>query len=282
MVAGAGRGGTGPLVAHSTWLPTPPGETPALSSRLRWICQSALRLPCSGPVNCRVLLLLLSAPFLWPAVAGGRLVFEETEISLEAEPFAEKAEVDFAFTNTGAEPVTIVDASSSCDCTVPSLAKRSYAPGEKGTIRAVFEFNERTGRQVKFLTVATDEPGRPRYELTLSVDIPQLFRVVPQVLVWRGGDAPEAKSVSIHALRPELARPVAVDSHDTRFTARLEQDGEGSGLWRVVVTPTATDTPIQATLLVQTSSPGQAARVITLYALVRESASAPASRAGSR
>ena len=45
---------------------------------------------------------------------------------------------EFNFKNVGTTPVTIRDLTTSCECTAAELAKRTYAPGEAGTVKAVF------------------------------------------------------------------------------------------------------------------------------------------------
>src|SRR5436309_15173132 len=40
----------------------------------------------------------------------------------------------FPFRNAGNEPLTITDLDASCGCLTPTLAKRTYAPGEGGEL----------------------------------------------------------------------------------------------------------------------------------------------------
>lgn len=68
------------------------------------------------------------------------------EISFEEEEFdfgniARGTQVEhlFKFENTGDAPLTIVDAKSSCGCTVPTWTKGAIAPGEKGEILVKFD-----------------------------------------------------------------------------------------------------------------------------------------------
>ena len=45
---------------------------------------------------------------------------------------------EFAFKNTGTEPIIITDASASCGCTKPSWSKEPVAPGQTGKVSATF------------------------------------------------------------------------------------------------------------------------------------------------
>ena len=40
----------------------------------------------------------------------------------------------FPFRNAGPEPLTITDLQASCGCLTPTLARRTYAPGESGEL----------------------------------------------------------------------------------------------------------------------------------------------------
>ena len=42
---------------------------------------------------------------------------------------------EFSFTNTGNQPLTIVDAKPSCSCTTPEWPKEAIAPGATGVIK---------------------------------------------------------------------------------------------------------------------------------------------------
>jgi hypothetical protein len=210
---------------------------------------------------------LLTAIGSPPAMAG--LTWKETAIEIPVDPLAVKAEAVFVFTNDSNATLTITEARSSCGCTVPELAKRIYAPGESGEIRAVYTFGAHEGRQSKHIVVATDEPGASPYELTLSVDIPRLFEVKPSFVVWRVGDAPEPKSITVRALVPDAAHPVSVESQDTRLEAKLEAVAGEPGVFRIWLAPEATEANFLGKVVVRSNAPANEPRVITVYGLVR-------------
>ena len=59
---------------------------------------------------------------------------------------------DFIFTNIGAEPISIVKATSTCGCTAPTYPKAPIAPGEQGKISVTYHAKGRPGQFTKNVT----------------------------------------------------------------------------------------------------------------------------------
>lgn len=116
--------------------------------------------------------------------------------SFNAEFGQEKIEAVYSFTNAGDSSIVISKVQTSCGCTVPTLEKDRYEPGESGEIKATFNIGQRLGNQVKHIQVYTDEKNRRGpYDLTLIVDIPQALTFkTSRTLVWRGDQ--ELKTMS--------------------------------------------------------------------------------------
>lgn len=104
------------------------------------------------------------------SVRAGGLKWEETQVSIKAQPKDRQAETSFVFTNTTSRPVKFGRISTSCGCTTASPAKKIYQPGESGVLNVLFEFGGRKGVQVKSIIVRTDE-GAPD-QLVFQVEIP--------------------------------------------------------------------------------------------------------------
>lgn len=216
----------------------------------------------------RLLFSLFSAIAFSESLFAG-LKWIETEISIVADPFDEAATAVFHFTNDTDQSITIEDVRTSCGCTVPTLSKNTYLPGETGEISATFTFDGRIGEQRKTITVVTDESDANHTALTLDVEIPELFEVRPQFVVWRKGEEPAPKSISIRNHFPDRIRLVSVESQDARFEARLETAQDTAGIHTVVLTPSDTNESAQARIVVKSDRPEDDPRIITLYALVR-------------
>jgi len=72
----------------------------------------------------------------------------------------------FTFTNTGAVPLLISDARSTCGCTVPQWPERPIAPGESGSIHVRFDTQNKTASQSKPITItANTVPAQTRIYL---------------------------------------------------------------------------------------------------------------------
>jgi Protein of unknown function (DUF1573) len=67
----------------------------------------------------------------------------------------------YKFTNTGTEPLVILDAKASCGCTVPERPQAPIAPGKTSEIKVVFDSNGKpAGQTAKTVTVtANTDPG---------------------------------------------------------------------------------------------------------------------------
>lgn len=65
----------------------------------------------------------------------------------------EKASVTFKFKNTGTADLLILDAYSTCGCTIPEFSNQPVAPGEEGKIEVVFDSANRSGLQNKTITL---------------------------------------------------------------------------------------------------------------------------------
>jgi hypothetical protein len=80
---------------------------------------------------------------------------------------------DFAFTNTGKEPLVISSAAGSCGCTVPTWPKDPIAPGAKSVIKVTFNSAGKMGMQDKTVTLQSNaRQSSMVIHLTGTVDKP--------------------------------------------------------------------------------------------------------------
>ncbi|WP_215233696.1 DUF1573 domain-containing protein [Dyadobacter linearis] len=69
-------------------------------------------------------------------------------------------EHDFKFKNEGEYPLILNNISSSCGCTTPEWPKEPIGPNETSSIKVRFDTKNKTGPQVKTITVyANTEPA---------------------------------------------------------------------------------------------------------------------------
>lgn len=82
------------------------------------------------------------------------------EISIGETPQGKPVTFEFEFTNTGKEPVLITDVKASCGCTTPDYSRSPVKPGEKGTVKAVYNAAA-LGAFTKNVTVTTSADQNP-------------------------------------------------------------------------------------------------------------------------
>ncbi|MEM6769688.1 MAG: DUF1573 domain-containing protein [Bacteroidota bacterium] len=85
-----------------------------------------------------------------------KMTFENNEFRFGEVPRGEVVEHDFAFTNTGSQPLLITKARSTCGCTVPSYPEEPILPGESGVISVAFDTKNKYGRQRKPITITAN------------------------------------------------------------------------------------------------------------------------------
>ncbi|MCO5240685.1 MAG: DUF1573 domain-containing protein [Chitinophagaceae bacterium] len=82
----------------------------------------------------------------------------------------EKIEIVYRFKNTGDKPLVIKDVRPSCGCTVAEKPLEPIAPGKEGSIKAVFDSQNKPGPAHKTITVISNT--RPEnYALTFNVTV---------------------------------------------------------------------------------------------------------------
>jgi len=207
--------------------------------------------------------------------AAGSLTWEQKVISVDADFGQEEVNAYYAFTNASDSPVTITKTSASCGCTVPSLEKDTYAPGESGKLLATFDIGSRVGKQHKEITVETLEGGKEgSYLLTLNVDIPQLIQLKRRALLWRVGDDPDTKDceVIIHASRPMNVNDVFLKNGEkatSRFHFEIEEI-EPQQKYLLKITPKNTNEKVRETLyLASPDDKEKSLRNFPIYAWIR-------------
>lgn len=89
------------------------------------------------------------------------LSLDEVEFDFGTINEGDIAKKEFSFQNTGTAPLLILNASSSCGCTVPEWPKDPIPPGERGVIKVKFDSKNKEGLQNKEVTIfANTYPNR--------------------------------------------------------------------------------------------------------------------------
>jgi hypothetical protein len=85
-----------------------------------------------------------------------RIRFDQEEFDFGSVQIGTIVEHDFTFTNTGKVGLSILNARSSCGCTVPEWPKEVIPPGQSAAIKAKFNTEGRPGEQRKLIMVTAN------------------------------------------------------------------------------------------------------------------------------
>jgi hypothetical protein len=178
-----------------------------------------------------------------PPKPGPVLTFEQTSHDWGEISDFKQVRTSFTFTNTGTEQLNIESAKGSCGCTVPTLRKREYVPGESGTIDVVFDPKGRSGQQPKKITVKSNSRVLP--ELVLNINA----LVVPMVKL-----PSKYIQLGIEKLGTEHRRTIKLNFTDPEL----------------VITDITSNQPYVTGHLVEAGSPDPTSEIINAYKAVIE------------
>jgi hypothetical protein len=204
--------------------------------------------------------------------ARAELKFDKTEIEMHPKPDEKQAVGHFTYQNTGKQPVHFKSVKASCGCTTAQTQKDEVPPGEKGEITATFNIGDRTGTQVKTVTVETDDPTNPHTVLTLRTIIPQLLEVTPTFVFWKQGEKPDPKPITVKVGKEFTVKNIKVTSSSPDYQAKVAEAGKGE--FKIDVQPKDTNSVNGTTLTIQ---PEDSAKVF--YATARVTGAPPAPNA---
>src|SRR5213595_1527237 len=183
------------------------------------------------------------------AAAHAELKWEQTAVELHPALTDKEAVGHFKYQNTGSKPVRFKSVRTSCGCTAAQTQKEEVPAGEKGEITATFNIGERTGTQVKTVTVETDDPANVTTVLTLKAVIPQQLEITPTFVFWGQGEAPKPKAIVVRAAKDFPVKHLRVTSSSPDFQAKVEETGNGQ--FKIDVQPQDTKRQIVSTLTIQ-------------------------------
>ena len=181
--------------------------------------------------------------------ARAELKWDKTEVELHPTPADKQAVGHFTYQNTGKEPVHFKSVHASCGCTTAQTQKDQVPPGEKGEITATFNIGDRTGTQVKTVTVETDDPATPKTVLTLRTIIPQQLEITPTFVFWKQGEKPDPKVITVKVGKEFTVKHIKVTSSSPDYQTKVEEAGKGE--FKIDVQPKETNNLVASTLTIQ-------------------------------
>jgi hypothetical protein len=103
--------------------------------------------------------------------SGSEITFESLMHDFGEIGAGTKNECEFKFKNTGDALLKISKVHAPCGCTVPTLTKKEFAPGESGTLTVIFRASSKSGTATKRLYVHSNDKARPKLGLTIKAKI---------------------------------------------------------------------------------------------------------------
>ncbi len=198
----------------------------------------------------RAILTIVSCLILGVA-SHAQLKWDTQKVELTSLPTDAAVDSKFGFVNAGDSAVTIEAVQSSCGCTIPTLEKKTYAPGERGALLAHFLVGDRRGKQEKTIRVQIQGEREPAL-LTLIVNIPEILRVTPPILIWEQSQPVEAKTFTVQA---QANLPVLVNkvtSTNPEMDIKVETVSAARE-YRVTVTPKSAEKAGLALVTIETT-----------------------------
>lgn len=230
---------------------------------MNWFSPRPLVLP--SPFWVRMALAWMGI-FVVFANAHAALTWDRTSTELRARVDQSSVEVTFPFSNTGTEPVTIAHAQASCGCVVPALPKKTFAPGEKGEMRAVFDTTGLTGTQEKSIQVFFADSAKP-VTLTLRVAIPAPVEASSRLVWWTVGDAPAAKEIVL-TVQPGVKLKSTVATDNNAVEVRLTPAADPLQ-YRLSLSPRGTGEVAQTAIRLTAELPDRSERPFVVWAQIR-------------
>lgn len=201
------------------------------------------------------------------------LDFAETQKEIRPAPEAETAALEFSFTNTTKNSVTITKADAGCSCmkVLFSGGKLTYAPGESGILRAIFMVGQYSGTVDRTISLWLDTaPTNPATQtIKARIEIPTLIAMEPKTLKWAIGRLAAPQTIHIRMAEGQTIHATKITLSSESFSAELKtlQDGRS---YDVIVTPRDVTTPGLGVIRIETDSKVPKLQTQLAFAVVQQ------------
>lgn len=197
-----------------------------------------------------VLLVCASGVFANPRAEVPRPVYDFGEMNQ-----GERIDVKFVIRNTGTQPLTIGNISTTCGCTVASVASRTVAPGKSTELTSVFESGVFRGPQTKNIIVQTNDPEKRQLTLQIKGVVKPSVETFPTSINF--GTLKQGKTfnrtIVMRPADPKTFRILEVDSRAPHIRAGNPRQSKATpGAWEIPITVDASKaTPGRHNTLIQ-------------------------------
>ncbi len=216
-------------------------------------------------------------PPLDPAKPTARISFDKAGIDFGAISDETNVTGTFTFTNVGNATLEINNTAGSCGCTVPALSKRSYAPGESGTITVTYNPHNRKGPQTTTVSVMSNDPLQPVVSLNVQSLVKQVIGMEPAVVnfgqIEKG--KPQTRRVMVTSRKQDLRVTdfgISQPSVKAVMGEPIEMQLDGDTVWQTPVDVTiggGTDVgTMQGQVTIRTTNPGKQLNLMCMAEIV--------------
>jgi hypothetical protein len=149
-----------------------------------------------------------------PASTAATVVSVDTPKIYCAEPNFDFHNVDeggdithlFNIVNQGKSTLIISHVSTSCGCTAAVEDKKEIPPGGQGIITATYHTKGRPGHATKIITVTSNDPLNPNYQMKLDMTVVRDIDIQPDRVYLYNVQHGQAQTTSVHIIgKPDLS-----------------------------------------------------------------------------
>lgn len=187
-----------------------------------------------------MLLSALGSLILASDLGAVELTFKTPTATFQAPIEATGQDVTFTFTNEASQSVVITDIQTGCGCVTSALAKRTYRPGETGTLQVHVDFQDRTGPIRKILRIRLrGEKETTETEQRLKIDGVATTPLALSSLTasWAAGQIPETKEILVSIKEGMDVRDLAIENPFLSAHFKVESIVRSSGGLTIRITP---------------------------------------------
>lgn len=206
---------------------------------------------------CALLVSLLSIGHA--AHAGARLEVDPARVDMGEVRQGARVERVFRLRNSGDAPLVISQVKTSCGCTAALPSQTTFAAGETGELRAIFDSRGFSGPVRKSIYLYSTDPARPAIEIVMQGKVIPLLEARPSIVELNDLAVGVQRELPILVTnrgdQPLLIRQVdvMVPSSTVPFAVQRVPPGH-SVVLRLLITPTTPGARLNGYLVVHTDA----------------------------
>ncbi|MFT5130699.1 MAG: hypothetical protein ACI8W8_004330 [Rhodothermales bacterium] len=120
------------------------------------------------------------------------------------------------FKNSGDKTLEISNVKASCGCTTGKLVKKTYEPGEEGSVEITFNPKGKSGKQTKSVRFTSNDPEANVRSVTFTATIASVFATNPSQALFKLADGKYDKTSETITLTNNHSDPLRVLSATSR------------------------------------------------------------------